>query len=253
MSEQITLDYLSKLLNKKITRQMEISLSSAQKSRVYSWLKKNCIVINESALTRKFTVAELLSGGRIGQPLQFTQVKHSDYNQLNNDSLQIGIDIQRIDELFPKELPFDLKADLELTQIFTLRELSYAQSKADPEVTLTGIFCAKEAIKKASNASQKLKEIEVIPDEDGRPSTSGLVLSISHSGNYAIGIAINQTLTQAKATDLNRIIERHELEAAPGNRPPSIWYKGIRIIDILFSFLLIIVFIFLYHLNKIYV
>ena len=61
MSTQITLEYLSKLLNKPGTEQMEIALSSAQKSRVHGWLIKNGITFNEAALAKKFTINQLLS------------------------------------------------------------------------------------------------------------------------------------------------------------------------------------------------
>ena len=149
MSAQITLEYLSKLLNKPITEEIEVTLSSAQKSRVHGWLIKNGISFNEPVLAQKFTVIELLRGGiaeGVSQPPSHSNVLS--LASLDMGSLQIGIDIQRVDELFPQGLSSDPKADQELTQIFTVKELSYAQSKVDPAVTLTGIFCAKEAIQK---------------------------------------------------------------------------------------------------------
>ena len=192
MFTQVTLGYLSKLLNKPLTEGAEISLSSAQKSRVNSWLVNNDISFNESALNGKFTINELLTSDGISanKNKPFYSGLTSASHKLDAGNTQVGIDIQRVDELFPKGLSSDPKVDKELIQIFTLKELSYAQAKTDPEGTLTGIFCAKEAIQKASNLNASLIEIEVLPDEQGRPQSNGYELSISHSGNYAVAIAV---------------------------------------------------------------
>lgn len=190
MSTQITLEYLAKLLNRPMSDEVEIILSSAQKSRVHGWLVENNIPFDELALAGKFNVNKLLfgvSGGSV--PLPPSGGFISTLAKLNGDNLQIGIDMQIVSELFPEGLSFDPKVDPGLTQIFTVKELSYAQSKSDPKVTLAGIFCAKEAILKASNAAINFKEIEVLPDETDKPMYKGFALSISHSGDYAIAIA----------------------------------------------------------------
>ena len=175
MSTQITLEYLSKLLNKPVTEQMEIALSSAQKSRVHGWRIKNGITFNEAALAKKFTINQLLSDLGSSETLYQSRAQEtfSSPIQLSMGNFQIGVDIQRVDELFPRGLSSDPKADQELTQIFTAKELSYAQSKNDPEATLAGIFSAKEAIQKACNANKALNMIEVLPDGNGRPRSMG--------------------------------------------------------------------------------
>ena len=192
MSTQIALEYLSKLLNKPMTKEVEVILSSAQKARVHSWLINNGILFNESVLNGKFTIDQLLSSASHDlSHVQPSSLRHASPSvQLDVGNTQIGIDIQRVNELFPRGLSFDPKIDEELIQIFTAKELSYAQSKVDPEVTLAGIFCAKEAIQKASNTKLVLNKIEVLPNEDGRPTCRGFAISISHSADYAIAIAI---------------------------------------------------------------
>ncbi|MBU3538245.1 holo-ACP synthase [Polynucleobacter sp. UK-Gri1-W3] len=192
MSVQITLEYLSKLLNKPITDRVEIALSSAQKSRVHGWLSQNGILFNESTLAGKFYINQLLGGA--GVSVEQLQISSKEIaaasSKLDMGKFQIGIDIQRVDELFPKGLSFDPKVDKGLTQIYTTKELSYAQSKTDPIATLTGIFCAKEAIQKASNLNKKLMDIEILPDLNGMPRSEGFLVSISHSGDYAVAIAV---------------------------------------------------------------
>ena len=195
MPLEIALNYFSKLLNKPIGKEEYVALSSAQKARVHSWLIKANIPFNESLLSQKFSVEQLLGG--YGDSVKSVQQK------LPNDILQsraheevsrqIGIDIQRVDELFPRGLSSDPKSDQFLTEIFTLKELSYAQSKENPEITLAGIFSAKEAIQKTSNTQRALYEIEILPDASGRPTSKGYAVSISHSGNYAVGVAVGES------------------------------------------------------------
>ncbi|MBT8517339.1 4'-phosphopantetheinyl transferase superfamily protein [Polynucleobacter paneuropaeus] len=245
MSTQITLDYLSRLLNKSITEGMEITLSSAQKSRLHGWLTKNDISFNEFALAGKFTIDQLLLGVMEGAKPQLSpQIGVLNLAQIGLSDFQIGIDIQRVEELFPQGLSSDPKADKELTQIFTARELSYAQSKPDPEITLTGIFCAKEAIQKTSTLTKNLNKIEVLPDVSGKPKSNGYELSISHSGNYAIAIAIkadsHEDLLSPDLEYLN-ISQKNNPRKKSSKSHYLFSNLNIRAIDILFIGLLLIV------------
>jgi holo-[acyl-carrier protein] synthase len=223
MSTQITLEYLSKLLNKPITGDLAILLSSAQKARVHGWLINNGILFDESVLNSKFTIDQLLSVDVKGlthkQLSSFANL--SSPTQLDVENAQIGIDIQRVDELFPQGLSFDPKIDKELIEIFTARELSYAQSKVNPEATLAGIFCAKEAVQKASNTKLALNEMEILPNEYGRPTCRDFVISISHSADYAMAIAmlkigISQTLG-IKVNDDVLNVEDNQISGKNGN------------------------------------
>lgn len=243
MSAQIVVEYLSKLLNKSIGEHEQLALSSAQKSRVHGWLTKNNIVFNEVFLAKKFTVLELI--GNVCEASKSSNLKveqeviKGDFMRATKSS--IGIDIQHIDELFPNGLPTDPKADEGLTQIFTLKELSYAQSKDNPKQTLTGIFCAKEAIQKISNHPNCLNEIEVLPDDNGRPISQGYAISISHSKSYAIAAAIAELskpqnipiefLKSMEPGDFSRDVTVEE----KGNS-----LKGLRLIDYVYLALIVI-------------
>ena len=210
MSVQITIEYLSKLLNQTIADDAQISLSSAQKSRLHAWLTKNNISFSEAVLSKKFTISELLGcGGKVFSSIT-TEVRKRSLidSSLSGAQSAIGIDIQQIDELFPNGLPADPKADEGLTQIFTLNELSYAQSKESPKQTLTGIFCAKEAIQKISNQVNRLNEIEVLHNQNGRPISHGYAISISHSKSYAIAVATHEVVNaQVVSTEFCAPIE----------------------------------------------
>lgn len=249
MSVQITLEYLSKLLNKPVTEQMEITLSSAQKSRLHGWLVKNSFAFNEAALAKKFSINQLIGDLDSSESLYQTpaQETFSSPIQLSMGNFQIGVDIQRVDELFPQGLSYDPKADHELTQIFTAKELSYAQSKGDPETTLAGIFSAKEAILKACNANMALNMIEILPDENGRPKSKGYALSISHSGNYAIALALNASICDGSTfktqnTPDNSTIIKNEVGLSTRKLFYISWSISLIILGLLNLFLVIYLF-----------
>lgn len=108
-----------------------------------------------------------------------------------------GVDVQLI-----ADLPWNNGTFLEHN--FTAAEIEYTFSRPDPRASLAGRWAAKEAIYKAlCEAGQRierpagsLKMIEIESDETGVPIarisgvTSAVRVSISHSGEYAIALAI---------------------------------------------------------------
>lgn len=192
MVDTMVADFFSKFLNTPIYEGVEITLSSAQRARAHGWLTKNSINFDETVLNKKFKLDQLLLGSsRLIQGAGQKCAVGFSPNLIQFDArILVGIDIQSVSELFPKGLPYDPKNNSELNNIFTLRELSYAQSKEKPEATLAGIFCAKEAIQKIPGSNLELNQLEVLPDENGRPTCKGFSLSIAHSGDFAIAIAL---------------------------------------------------------------
>lgn len=101
----------------------------------------------------------------------------------------IGIDILSIKKIKNKsESNF-------ISKVFMQNEISYANSKENPYQTLAGIFALKEAIIKAYNLKLSYiinKRIEIIINKrpsayiDGKKLNADL--SISHDGDYAIGV-----------------------------------------------------------------
>ncbi len=104
-----------------------------------------------------------------------------------------GIDIEQIDRIRKAHLRF---GDRFLKRLFSERELNICMKRVDPYPCLTGRFCAKEALMKASKASLSFKDIEILAGEDGEPVAyirsrkSSFEISISHSRDYAVAVAI---------------------------------------------------------------
>ena len=159
-------------------------LSSAQKARFISWLRENNFDIPKT------------TGGIVDGSKSTNESELIDEGTVNRENL-IGIDIQFISELFPQKAN-DLKSDPELMQIFTRREIAFAETKHQPIETLSGIFAAKEAIIKLFQHNLNvtaLNRIEVTHDEKGKPIFPGCSLSISHSRDYVIAVATKSIVT----------------------------------------------------------
>jgi len=116
----------------------------------------------------------------------------------------VGIDVQLL-----ADLPMDNPDFLERN--FTPTELAYCHAQPDPRSSLAGRWAAKEAIIKAlcsaaqgkrqewlKGAGAPLKPIEILPSGLQNPAPTASIngqacparLSISHSGAYAVAIAI---------------------------------------------------------------
>ena len=196
MTIQLAKDYFSKLLNTSVDENTVINLSSGQSARAYAWLRSNNFNADNLSIGNGFTLQHLFKDGDIKLDVKNDRLPKSTYaapEQVDDYfTTSIGIDIQSISELFPQGLPIDPKTDNELLEIFTIKELSYAQSKAYPEQTLTGIFAAKEAVIKCTLDKLSFNDIELLPDNNGIPYTSGYSVSISHSKDYAVALAFKK-------------------------------------------------------------
>lgn len=192
------LGYLSALLNRPLSEGTLVSLSSAQRARLGAWLNNHGVMFDSANLRGQVSVASLVIMGTNVQgaspivPKPYI-ARNGRASAESENGLSIGIDIQLIEELFRGVDLDDFKADRQLAEIFTLRELSYAQSSKMPMETLAGIFAAKEAVRKCTGGAELSREefrgIEILPDDDGKPRTSGFEISISHSGGFAVAVS----------------------------------------------------------------
>jgi len=197
MEIEVAKEYFSKLLNTSLEIDTVIKLSSGQAARAYTWLKDNNYYVDLINLSEGFKIQQLNSGKEselFTKKQKIPDGNHTNINFIENNF--IGVDIQYISELFPNGMPLDPKTDKELLGIFTIRELSYAQSKSNSMQTLTGMFAAKEAIIKCSYNKKNLSEIEILPKYKGKPYIDGFSISISHSHDYAVAVAINNHIFQ---------------------------------------------------------
>ena len=176
-------EFLSLLLGREVDWRDNLRLTSGQKARYFAWCSENNL---EYRLGEDASPSEAATDTS-GLPQNATYPPEVG----SLVSLRgVGIDLQEVSELFP-ELPSSPKSDPALKDIFTLRELSYAEGADDVRQTLAGIFAAKEAVYKVLGTREKrrFRDVEILPDEHGIPSLEGYHLSVSHSGGFAIAVA----------------------------------------------------------------
>jgi phosphopantetheinyl transferase (holo-ACP synthase) len=195
-------EYLSRLVGRGVAVDEALNLSSGQQARAAGWLAERGFAPPQlrAQLGGRFTPAGLLGAGEASRPLTTPRPGPRPRSVGRTRAAhRVGIDIQRVEEVVPSEALADLKSSAELAAIFTMREISYAQSRPTPAETLCGLFCAKEALRKCDPAllEQPLTEIEVLPDEHGAPRFDGYALSVSHSGGFAIAVAVSDQTTES--------------------------------------------------------
>lgn len=109
-----------------------------------------------------------------------------------------GVDIEEIAD-FPVWPAADEPGRAFFELHFTPRELAGAAQHPEPRAHLCGIWCAKEAVRKAvpAAASADWRDVEIAASEAGQPRVTGAVLaglavalSISHSARQAIASAV---------------------------------------------------------------
>ncbi len=108
-----------------------------------------------------------------------------------------GIDIIEIDRL---KRAMERWGDDFLKHIFNEEEISYAKGRKFPAQHYAARFAAKEAIYKAFGDNKTLgwKDMTILNDENGKPYCrlkdenfkDKIIISMSHSKNYAIANAI---------------------------------------------------------------
>ena len=171
-------------------------MTSAQKARFISWVKEN-----------NFSFEDIEN-----ESLKISKIQTSnkyDKNISEKINREVGIDIQFISELFPKD-SLDLKSDPELLKVFSLNEIAFAETKLDPLTSLAGIFAAKEAILKAGyngEGRENLCKLEISHDKMGKPFYQGYSLSISHSNEYSIAVAVNNEIDLRDTPKLSSVAE----------------------------------------------
>ncbi len=108
-----------------------------------------------------------------------------------------GIDIIEIDRI---KKAIDRWGDGFLKHVFTQEEIDYARKHRYPNQHFAARFAAKEAVLKAfgQNSHINWKDIKIKNDVDGKPICifrdknfkNDILISISHTNNYAVASAI---------------------------------------------------------------
>ena len=106
----------------------------------------------------------------------------------------IGVDIEAVGRF--RKLPYKSNRSF-YGKIFTSAEMEYCLSKSDPYPSLAARFAGKEAVIKAGGLKlSDMRDIEILNDKTGQPnvkikkSKAAVLISLSHTKNYAIAFII---------------------------------------------------------------
>jgi phosphopantetheinyl transferase (holo-ACP synthase) len=197
MTAEAIAEYLSRLLGRPVAAGDTVNLSSAQRGRFVAWLEEAGVAVAAAAVPHALQVAEFARAHGAAAANTAPEARPSGEHAAAAGAAtshpdRVGIDLQLVAELVDAPAERDPKASAELCRIFSMRELSYATARGTVADTLAGIFAAKEALCKADPSLRACdpRSIEVLPDEHGAPQFPGYSLSISHSGGFAVAVAV---------------------------------------------------------------
>lgn len=135
------------------------------------------------------TFGKLLQQNNSGETITNEQSIDAINSSLADDYLAVGIDIEEISNL---PLTDDFREHDFYKMNFAPSEISYCILKNDPYTSFAGLFAAKEALVKANpgykNKAFCLIVIDHLPN--GKPVHNNFGLTISHTKNVAVSVAI---------------------------------------------------------------
>jgi phosphopantetheine--protein transferase-like protein len=132
---------------------------------------------------------QTLPGAQTAQASAHALVESGTTPLIEPNRLAVGIDIEEIANL---PLADDYREHPFYKSAFTPSEISYCIMQVNPASSFAGLFSVKEAIVKAGGSKKinTLIEIGILHDDEGRPCHTGYELSLSHSGHYAVAVAL---------------------------------------------------------------
>jgi phosphopantetheinyl transferase (holo-ACP synthase) len=135
----------------------------------------------------------------------------------------VGIDMEEIASM-PKASDFRENEFYRMN--FSASEIAYCILQPDPYASFAGLFSAKEAIVKADNHYMNKAFNSVVIDHlaDGIPTHPGFQLSISHTGQIAVAIAV-----QSQAF-MQHSEEKPALSSVPGKNSSISWLSVISLL-----------------------
>lgn len=189
--------------------------SSITLHRMYAKLAEEGIVVEDYWNIKKFsTLLERINGnGHNASSAGLEMAVSSNVLPSNNHiGGTVGIDIEDIDAM-PRTNDFREEEFYKLN--FSSTEIAYCILQPSPYASFTGLFAAKEAIVKANNSyrNKPFNTIVINHDPEGKPEYPGFYLSVSHTNNMAVAVALQTgtDLSVKKATD--------GIESKQSNRP----------------------------------
>ncbi|MCP4351401.1 MAG: 4'-phosphopantetheinyl transferase superfamily protein [Desulfobacterales bacterium] len=169
--------------------------------RMYATLAKEGFKISSPNNIRTFgELLNVLDFNETEPPGKINEIKPAVGSWQPATSFLVGIDTEDIKNM-PE--PDDFREDAFYKQNYSQNEIAYCILQNNPLASFAGKFSAKEAIVKADTSYRDtpFSKIEILNDSDGRPYFNDFVISISHTENHAVAVAIKPSLKLVAGMD----------------------------------------------------
>jgi len=156
--------------------------------RMYAEISKIAYPINDYSEIKTF--GQLMSQINPDKKVETSILPNKVIDLLDfSNNIQVGLDMENI--LNFKE-PNDYREDEFYKQNFSGSEIAYCLLQSNPLQSFAGKFAAKEALIKCNNSLKSIpfNQIEILNKPSGQPYFQSYAISISHSGDFAIAIAV---------------------------------------------------------------
>lgn len=166
--------------------------------RMYAQLAAEGIVVADYTSIK--TLGQLLTaaGGSVTDKAVQVVLPSADDHTASVMEQPVGIDIEKIDAM---PMVTDYRSDEFYTMNFAPAEIAYCILQTNPRASFAGLFAAKEAIVKANNKLKTIPFHSIIIDHlpGGQPVFPGFQLSISHTNETAVAVAVKNAASPAVA------------------------------------------------------
>jgi phosphopantetheine--protein transferase-like protein len=169
--------------------------------RMYAKLAEEGIVVQNYMEVKKFGQIVSANTSNVSLPSDVVSQPSSTDEIVSVHSQGIGIDIEKKSQL---PLTNDFRVHEFYKMNFTDMEISYCVLKQDPYASFAGLFAAKEALVKAGPEFKGIEfnRLEIRHSQDGKPIFPEFNLSISHTEEPAVALAIRAVDTKLQSPSL---------------------------------------------------
>lgn len=126
----------------------------------------------------------------------------------------VGVDIEAVNAM---PITGDFREDAFYTMYFSPAEIAWCILKPNPYASFAGLFAAKEAIVKADNNYKKtaFNQIVITHTAEGKPLHTSFQLSIAHTDELAIAIALPNTVATNGTAQPPAVYTNNQTATAP--------------------------------------
>ena len=159
--------------------------------RMYAQLATKGFIVADYTSVKTFgQLSSILDGKEIITAAEAITTEAS-FSAAGNNESSIGIDVEMISTMPPAN---DYREEAFYKMNFAPAEIAYCILQPNPVASFAGLFAAKEAIVKADNIYKNKPFHSIVIDHlpTGKPVYPGFQISISHTADTAIAVAVKQ-------------------------------------------------------------